>query len=406
MAQIVNRCMSEMGWNFVLNTPLAHNPAVTQLEKDGYHVTLLPGHVVVNSVPYVTSGGNVADGKLIIAVTISGDAVSVGDHQIEFMGQFPHGADGSKMDDLLSETTTGNQLADGIVSNYRFSNKPTTGEVLDDCYKKFKHYESLICREAQVINPSATARIFKPIDRVDETVFRYADTNTTRAGITEQANKFRQYKIGIIGLGGTGSYVLDKVAKTAVAEIHLFDGDVYENHNAFRAPGAAKIDDLKQQQTKVAYYHKMYGAMRSGIDAHEYNVTAENVSELDGLDFVFVCIDSGSSRKVITEYLGSQKIAFIDTGIELTNRPDSNLLEATARTLLVTPESPDEVMDFLSFGDIDDELYSTNIQVAEMNDLNACQAVIEWKKYVGFYANDAADKYQTMYFTQDNRIVA
>lgn len=399
--------MSGIGWNFVSNTPLAHNPAVTQLEQDGYHVTLLPGHVVVNSVPYVTPTGDVAEGKLIMSVTISGDVVTVNDqHQIEFMGLFPYSADGTKMDKLLSDAITGNQLADGIVSNYKFSNKPTTGELLDDCYKKFKHYESLICREAQVINPSATARIFKPIDLVDETVFRYADTNATRAGITEQANKFRQYKVGIIGLGGTGSYILDKVAKTAVADIHIFDGDVYENHNAFRAPGAASIDDLKQHQTKVAYYHKMYDVMRTGIHAHDYNVTAENVTELDELDFVFICVDSGPSRKVITEHLRTQKIPFIDTGIELTNRPNGNLLEAAARTLLITPDSPDEVMDFLSFGDIDDELYSTNIQVAEINALNACHAVIEWKKYVGFYANDAADKYQTMYFTQDNRIVA
>ncbi|MFZ2512980.1 MAG: ThiF family adenylyltransferase [Candidatus Saccharimonadales bacterium] len=387
------------------NTLLAHNPAVAQLEQEGYHVTLLSGYVVVNSIPYVTSGGDVAEGRLIIAVTISGDTVSVGDHQIEFMGQFPHTADGKKMDNILSESVTGNQLADGIVSNYRFSNKPTSGEALDDCYRKFKHYESLICREAQAINPDATARILKPIDRIDESIFRYADTNSTRAGITEQANKFRQYKVGIVGLGGTGSYVLDKVAKTAVAEIHLFDGDVFENHNAFRAPGAATIDDLKQRQNKVAYYFNIYDAMRTGIHIHEHYLAAENISELNGLDFVFICIDSGSSRKVIAEYLRLQKIPFVDTGIELTNRPDGNLLEATARTLLITPESPDEVMDFLSFGDIDDELYSTNIQVAEMNDINACQAVIEWKKHVGFYANDASDKFQMMYFTQDNKVV-
>lgn len=397
--------MSETGWNFVSNTPLAHNPAVERLERDGYHLTLLPGHVVVNNVPYVSPTGDVAEGKLIMAVTISGDIISVGDHQIEFMGQFPHTASGRKMTNLLSETVTGNQLADGIVSNYKFSNKPTSGEALDDCYKKFKHYESLICREAQAINPEAKAQIFKPIDRVDETIFCYADTNATRAGITEQANKFRQYKVGIVGLGGTGSYVLDKVAKVAVANIHLFDGDIYENHSAFRAPGAAAIEDLKQCQTKVAYYHKMYSAMHTGIHAHDYNVTAENVAELDALDFVFLCIDSGPSRKVIAEHLRSQKIPFVDTGIELTNRSGSSLLEATARTLLVTPDSPDEAMDFLSFGDIDDELYSTNIQVAEINDLNACQAVIEWKKSVGFYANDAPGKFQMMYFSQDNKVV-
>jgi tRNA A37 threonylcarbamoyladenosine dehydratase len=47
-------------------------------------------------------------------------------------------------------------------------------------------------------------------------------------------------------MGGTGSYILDLVAKTAVMEIHLFDGDDFNQHNAFRAPGAASLEDLEK----------------------------------------------------------------------------------------------------------------------------------------------------------------
>ncbi len=387
------------------NTPLDLDPAVARLVQEGYHVTLLPSHVVINNVPYVTPNGDVADGKLIIAVTISGERLSVGDHQIEFMGQFPCTATGEKMINLLTERPTNNRLSETVQSNYQFSNHPVDGEELDDCYKKFKHYESLICREAQVINPEARSRIFKPIERVEEVVFRYADTNAARAGIVEQANRFRQCKIGIIGLGGTGSYVLDLVAKTSVAEIHLFDGDTYENHTAFRSPGAASLDDLKQGQTKVAYYHKKYNVMRAGIYPHTYHVTTDNVSELDGLDFVFVCIDSGPSRKIIAEHLHVVQVPFIDTGIELSNRPNGNLLEATTRTTLIAKNAPASAIDLLSFGDINDDLYTTNIQIAEVNARNACEAVMRWKKYIGFYADDMPDKYQAMYFSQDDRII-
>jgi hypothetical protein len=35
--------------------------------------------------------------------------------------------------------------------------------------------------------------------------------------------------------------VLDFTAKTHVKEIHLFDGDTFFQHNAFRAPGAANL---------------------------------------------------------------------------------------------------------------------------------------------------------------------
>lgn len=387
-------------------TPLARNPAVMQLVQEGYYLTLLPGHVVVNDIPYVTASGSVAEGKFIMVVTISGDHVSVGDHQIEFMGQFPCTVTGESMVNFLSESPTNNKLTDGVESNYRFSNKPDGGEVLDDCYKKLKHYESLICREAQTIDPDATARIFKPTDRIDETVFRYADTNAGRAGIVEQVNRLRRHKIGIVGLGGTGSYVLDLVVKTPVAEIHLFDGDIYENHNAFRAPGAASRNQLKRRQTKVVYYKGRYNPMRTGIYAHDYYLTADNVTGLDSLDFVFICVDSGPSRKVIAEYLQSRGIPFIDAGVGLANRAAGNLLEATARITVVESGKSAEAMSFLSFGDIDDDLYSTNIQVAEINALNACQAVIAWKKYVGFYADDALGECQTIYFSEDNRMVS
>jgi hypothetical protein len=36
----------------------------------------------------------------------------------------------------------------------------------------------------------------------------------------------------------------------------------------------------------------------------------------------------------------------------------------------------------------DDDLYASNIQIAELNMLNAVLAVIRWKKHFGFYADD------------------
>jgi tRNA A37 threonylcarbamoyladenosine dehydratase len=56
--------------------------------------------------------------------------------------------------------------------------------------------------------------------------------------------------------GGTGSYVLDFVAKTPVKEIHLFDGDIFDQHNAFRAPGAPSGEELEQRLKKVAVHDR------------------------------------------------------------------------------------------------------------------------------------------------------
>lgn len=37
------------------------------------------------------------------------------------------------------------------------------------------------------------------------------------------------------------------------------------------------------------------------------------------------------------------------------------------------------------FGEDEDELYRSNIQVADLNALNAALAVIRWKKHIGYY---------------------
>ena len=43
--------------------------------------------------------------------------------------------------------------------------------------------------------------------------------------------------MAVIGLGGTGSYLIDFLVKTPVKEIRAFDPDRFFVHNAFRSPG-------------------------------------------------------------------------------------------------------------------------------------------------------------------------
>lgn len=395
--------MCVKGCSSVSNTPLDLDPHVQRLVKEGFHIESLPAHLIIHDVPYVDAQGDVCEGKFIIPITTSGNRIQLQDHQIDFMGNFPYKANGVSLESLLNKNATNNEIEHGIVSNFKFSNHPVD-DMLKNCYDKVKHYEAIICSEAQLINPDATARLFKPLRSHSDNVFRYADTNTARAGIYEQANRLRGQKIAIIGLGGTGSYILDLVSKTPVKEIRIFDGDFFENHNAFRAPGAAKMSELKLQMKKVDYFTKRYRPMRCGIVGHGEYIDSSNVDLLSKCDFVFVCIDSGESRKLITTFLKEHEIAFIDCGIDLTNRPVDNRLEASSRTTLVTTLTANDAFPGLSFGDTKDDLYGSNIQIAEVNAQNAATAVIEWKKFAGFYANDLPRSFQVVYDSQDSRM--
>ena len=74
------------------------------------------------------------------------------------------------------------------------------------------------------------------------------DTLTSRSEIGELSSKLEQEKIAIIGLGGTGAYLLDFLVKTPVKEIRAFDGDWYHVHNAFRSPGKLEEKEVGKKK--------------------------------------------------------------------------------------------------------------------------------------------------------------
>jgi len=103
-------------------------------------------------------------------------------------------------------------------------------------------YAQIISAPAESLNPGVSAKTHKVVEsHGEESVFHYLDTASSRAGIKAIADKLVGPKLGIVGLGGTGSYILDMLAKTSVREIHLFDGDMFYSHNAFRSRALRRL---------------------------------------------------------------------------------------------------------------------------------------------------------------------
>ena len=359
------------------------NPDLKRLQDEGYELEVCEGCAIIWNVPYLDSACTVQRGVLVSKLNMAGDTVAYnGDHTVFFQGAVPYRSTGERLDAVFNSMN--NTSFAGVPVNMMLSNKPAGG--YRDYHHKFTRYIEILSAEAQVVDPTATAATFQRIVTDGNVgVFCYEDTNASRAEIMDVTDKFKGLRVGIVGVGGTGSYILDQVAKLPVKEIHLFDGDKFQQHNAFRAPGAPAEETLVAQPYKSDYFQGIYGNMHRHIVSHPQFLDACNVSLLEGLDFVFLSMDAGPAKKVIIDHLCAQHIDFIDSGIDV--QKSTNGLLGTTRTTLCADGLREDIDQYVSFAQAEQGLYQSNIQTADLNALCGLLAVVRWKQRVGFYAD-------------------
>lgn len=362
--------------------------ALARLIEAGFEVEVRQQHLLLHSVPYVTSACGMERGTLICPyVENAGTVLPPDSHQVWWTGEYPCFADGRRIGQIENENSL-RELFPGCLIRHRFSNKPDGG--FADHYSQLVHYVNIIQDQAKVLDSDLDARTRRRIPQeVRDSPFCYADSASARAEIQVTSSRLTLDAVAIIGLGGTGSYILDQVAKTPVSAIHIYDGDVFLQHNAFRAPGAATVEELAEQMPKVEYFGRKYGAMHRGIVRHPYYIDSANVSELVHLNFAFICVDQGSVRGMLMNHLRSLQIPFVDVGMNLRMVHASSTLVGSCRSTLSTPQRNDHLSQYAPVDtDEEDALYQQNIQIADMNALNAQLAIMQWKQYFGFYQDD------------------
>lgn len=384
--------------------PISRSGDLTKLRNEGYDLEIRSGCLLVKEVPYVNSSKEVKRGILAMKLVLADDeTVPPDDHQAYFSGEYPCDENGTEIAKIKNSSEQ-RSLAEGVVIQHSFSARPKPEGFYPDYYAKVTCYVNILSGPAWRINKS-TAKTFPLIEPEKDSVgpFNYTDSASSRAEIVAVSNKMALKQIAIVGMGGTGSYVLDLVAKTAVRKIHIYDGDIFLQHNAFRSPGAASGDDLRAKQPKVTYFKNLYGKMHKGIEDHAVFVDAENVEELRDMAFVFLCVDKGSAKKVIVEKLEEFNVPFCDVGmgIQLSNGSLGGIVRVTTST----EKNRSHFRDRVSFGDaVGGNEYGRNIQIADLNSLNAALAVIKWKKLFGFY-RDLKSEHHSQYSVDGNLLL-
>jgi len=388
----------------MLQTLASRNDDIRRLIERGYAVTFDSDYLVVRDIPYLGPGRELKWGAIVTLLVFEDkETVRQKNHQVSFAGSTPHGLDGKPIPNL-GEAAHQIPLSDTVprvVVERQFSNKPANGYV--DFFDKIERYVAIISGPAMTAH-DVTPLTFRQYDSgPDDSIFKVRDTLTTRAEIGDLAAAFKEEVVAIIGLGGTGSYVLDFMVKTPVKAIKAFDADAYHVHNAYRSPGRL-LDDGELRSAKADVYASRYENFRHGLHFEAKYIDEESASDLEGVTFAFVCVDKGSARAKIIDLLIALNIPFIDVGMGLNRKRGP--ISGDVRTTLFSVTDAGKVRDarLVPTHDNPDDIYKANIQIAELNALNASLAVLLYKKKLGFYVDDEP-LYNLLFRAGDLRLV-
>jgi molybdopterin/thiamine biosynthesis adenylyltransferase len=132
-------------------------------------------------------------------------------------------------------------------------------------------------------------------------------------------------KVGIVGLGGVGSFVAQMLAYLGVNEFLLVDDDIIEESNLNRLIGATAAD-AKDKASKVDVAQRMISSINPAACVLKIFKNLRSEEAIDSLtqvpDIIFGCVDNDGARLILTELASAYNKTLIDSGTEIVNSPD------------------------------------------------------------------------------------
>ena len=180
------------------------------------------------------------------------------------------------------------------------------------------------------------ARRAEPATAVDEGLY---DRQIRAFGLDGQ-RALAEIRIGIVGVGGTGSSVAEQLAREGVQSFALVDPDVFEPSNRTRMYGT---DAGTKRRPKVEVVGDNIRRISPGSDVVESRadvVSQEALAILGECDVVFSCTDRHRPRAVLNELAHQLFIPVIDVGVGVDPGAGGVAFGASARVNLVSPSLP------------------------------------------------------------------
>ena len=132
-------------------------------------------------------------------------------------------------------------------------------------------------------------------------------------------DRLRGLRIGVVGCSGTGSPLIEQLARNCVGELVLVDPDRVEEKNLNRILNAT-MEDARQGSLKVDVAARSVRAMglNTRVETHPCSLfDPVAVQAVASCDVVFGCVDSIDGRHLLNKLATFYLIPYFDVGVKL-----------------------------------------------------------------------------------------
>ena len=146
-----------------------------------------------------------------------------------------------------------------------------------------------------------------------------ADLRTRQAFGEGTTRMLKSLSVGVAGCSGTGSWVVEMLARLGVGRLVLVDPDKIERKNLNRIINS-RANDVRLGCLKVEMLRDAVGAMGLGTRMETFASDLANrnaIKALAGCDLLFGCLDSADGRDLLNRIATFYLLPYIDVGVRL-----------------------------------------------------------------------------------------
>jgi len=150
----------------------------------------------------------------------------------------------------------------------------------------------------------------------------------------------RSMKVGIVGCSGTGSLVIELLARNCIGELVIVDDDIVEEKNLNRIVNST-ADAARKQEAKVIAIKRAVKRAGTGTKVSAFQCTTDSPKAMAALvdcDVIFGCVDSAYGRYHLDCLASAHLIPYFDVGVHLEADGKGGITSADAVSHYISPE--------------------------------------------------------------------